>query len=60
MDRFKFDCGFESSTDDCEKLVTPGIIYVHKESEIVDGHYIAIGWWHYSFFIFIGILKKSK
>lgn len=45
----RIKCG--RAVNDCEKMVTPGILYASKSDGSLSVHLIAIGWWdfHVSF-----------
>lgn len=57
MKGIKFFCEAVNAKEDCEKLVTPAIVWVHKVEGNASVYWIGIGWWHYAITFAIGINK---
>lgn len=53
--KYYFKIRFANAKNDPEKLVLPGIIYVHKKEDDIRVYWFGIGWWHYSLNIAISV-----
>lgn len=55
MSKVEFFFDAVNATDDCEKLVTPAIVFIHKAEDKASIYWIGIGWWHFAITFAIGI-----